>query len=109
MFGLGLFKINHIIIATDMLYRGIDKIEHRKPVKHYVQLFTGTVHTIQSSLVDDVVDLNAIEAPPVLAIEDVAEGEPEDIGDMVGNGGHRVGYFDVAQVGAFYLLVGHPR
>ena len=73
-----------------MLYRGIDKIEHRKPVKHYVQLFTGTVHTIQSSLVDDVVDLNAIEAPAVLAIEDVAEGEPEDIDDMVGNGGHRV-------------------
>ena len=59
-----------------MLYRGIDKIEHRKPVKYYVQLFTGKVPTVQSALVDDVVDLNAIVVPPCLRFRMLRRASP---------------------------------
>ena len=43
-----------------------------------MQLFTGKDPTVQQGIVDDKVDLNELENPAVLAIEDCAEGEPDD-------------------------------
>ena len=84
-----LFSLAWVCANLTTIYLGNDKIEHRKPVKYYVELFTGKVQGGQSAIIDDKADLELVDDQLKLAIEDKAEGEPED--DDVAAGAARAG------------------
>lgn len=84
-----LFCLAWVCANLTTIYLGNDKIEHRKLVKYYVELFTGKVQGGQGAIIDDKADLELVDDPLKLAIEDKAEGEPED--DDVAAGAARAG------------------